>query len=210
MSAGAVGLVDTHVAEQRIRGPTEGVEVKALAHVTVVVHPIGLNLATVQGERPRDRSAAVPARLITRGEAALLIRGDDIAGTDTIGPQTAHDADEAVVAQALELGDAAARGLRPRAFHHGVDEGVVELGCLEPRPWQLQRRTELLQHVAHAGFAAGQVKGYKEERYITQAKVVTSLNICNQHFYSYFTFCSSTLFLAFMCDTFYSIQCALR
>ncbi len=41
-------LIDTDVAKQRVRCPAESEEIKALAHVTVIVNPVGFHLAAVQ------------------------------------------------------------------------------------------------------------------------------------------------------------------
>src|SRR5690242_2661420 len=66
-------------------------------------------------------------------------------------------ADDAIVTETLQVLDGPAAGLRGGAFHHALDQLLRQLRGLVVGPGQVERGAELLEHVAHAALAAGQM-----------------------------------------------------
>src|SRR5262249_47721696 len=78
-------------------------------------------------------------------------------GPTTIVDRLQH-ADDTVVAKALQILDCPSLGLRRSALHHALDQFLRQLGGLVVGPGQVESGSELLQHVAHAPLAAGQME----------------------------------------------------
>ena len=152
-------LVDADEAEQLVGRPPEGGQESPFGHVAVVVDPIGLDLAPVEVEWGSHVVALGPRSPDRRCMDASLPLGDDPTRPEVERAQGTHHVDDVVVAQALEFGDRTPIGLFETAVGHRLHQVVGELGGDQPRPRQLQRRTELAEHVPHALFTAGQVEG---------------------------------------------------
>ena len=96
-------------------------------------------------------------------EAALEI-GQQLAGAPALAAIAAlerlHDADEVFVADAFEIADAKAAGLRVGLAGDLVDQRVVEIDDVHQLgPGPGEAGAELGEEVAHAGFAAGDAVG---------------------------------------------------
>src|SRR4029453_16096941 len=107
-----------------------------------------------RGERgTRDKGASErlafsrAARIARRAERGKAPHRGAAAGSLAGVLDGLHDADQAVVAEALELLDRPALGLGLGALDHAVDELLGEVRRLELGPRQLQSRAELLEHV---------------------------------------------------------------
>ena len=160
--AGPVVLVDAHIAEQGVGGPSEHGQERRLGHVAVVVHPVGLHLSPVQLQRGGHRVARRPGSGRggrVGGQDAGLPLGHQAAGADAARPQRPHHRQQAVVPLPLQLRDGPPASLVLAARGHGLDQVIGELGRFQAGPRQLQRGPELAQHVAHPALASGQVEG---------------------------------------------------
>ena len=156
----AVGVVDAGVAEQGIGRIAKYLQVARVGHVAVVVDPLrphpGLEHAQrlAIGPPGTECGPCRPACVLVQPLFQCAQRGT---GADVVLLQYLLDSDQIVIAQPLELADRAAGRLRLRTGDHLVDEPFGELRRLELGPRPLQARSELPQHVAHAGLAAGEV-----------------------------------------------------
>ena len=89
---------------------------------------------------------------------AGLALGNEATGSQVQGAQRAHHTYQVVVPEALQLLDRPTVGLRLAALRHRLDQPIRQLGRHQLRPRQLQGRTELAEHVAHAALASSQVE----------------------------------------------------
>ena len=127
--------------------------------MAIVVDPLGAHRRLVQGEWRGDRIAALPAAegLAFVGRLHPPRPARRLAGPEAV--DAVDQADQQLVAVPLPVLDRAAAGLDRRALDHALGKLRRQLRRLQLGPGQLQGRAELLQHVRHAGIAAGQVEG---------------------------------------------------
>ncbi len=97
----------------------------------------------------------------------LLEIGQQLARTPALAAvarfQGVHDADEILIADALELADRATGGLRVGLRADLLDKRLVQIDHVgEFRPWPFEAGAELGEEVAHAGFAAGDSISFEE------------------------------------------------
>src|SRR5262249_48056837 len=103
---GEVGRVDSHEPEERVRRVAEELQIAALVDMSVVVDPRGGHLRMEETRRRVERVAdGVPL------EEGSLPGGERRAGADARPAQALEHADEAFVAQPLQVADGRAVSL---------------------------------------------------------------------------------------------------